>query len=97
MLGPEGTLTWPGGDPYHDYGATQRHFTLGHGERAADETVTFPGNSLTAAFAKQMDEFIEAAQGNAQPRAGGHEGRQALQLALAVLQSARSGEVVHLK
>jgi myo-inositol 2-dehydrogenase/D-chiro-inositol 1-dehydrogenase len=94
MLGPQGTLTWPQGDPYHDYGAAQRHFIIHNG--STREEVNFPGNSLTTAFAQQMDEFIEVAQRRQTPRAGITEGQAALQLALAVLQSARSGEVVHL-
>jgi predicted dehydrogenase len=47
----------------------------------------------SAAFARQMDEFIEVAQGSMQPWAGGREGREALRLSLATLRSARSAEV----
>lgn len=93
LLGPEGTLTWPRDD---NYGATERHFVINRGEAGEKETVPFPGNALGAAFEQQMDEFIEAAQGRATPRAGGDAGRESLRLALAILESGRSGQVEHL-
>ncbi len=96
FLGPEGTLTWPKDDPYHAYESSERHFVINRGGNEEKENVAFPGNSLGAAFERQMDEFIEAAQGRITPRAGGHEGRESLRLALAILQSGRSGQVEHL-
>jgi predicted dehydrogenase len=43
-----------------------------------------------------MDEFIDVALGRRSPSAGGAEGREALRIALAILESARSGEVVRI-
>ncbi|MDF2441070.1 MAG: hypothetical protein JWN98_2054 [Abditibacteriota bacterium] len=91
MLGPQGTLTWPNTPAKDD----QRVFVVNSGDDHKEE-IHFPVDALGAGFARQMDEFIEVAQKRATPRAGGEEGKAALQLALAVLQSARSGEVVRL-
>ena len=93
MLGPQGTLTWPQGKS--ESKPDERFFVVNSGDDHTEE-VTFPRNSLGTGFARQMDEFIEVAQKRAQPRAGVEEGHAALRLALAVLQSGRSGEVVHL-
>lgn len=92
MLGPQGTLTWPKDKPVNP---DERVFIINSGVDRKEE-VSFPANALNAGFARQMDEFIEVAQKRTSPRAGGEEGKAALQLALAVLQSARSGEIVRL-
>ena len=91
FLGPKGTLTWP-----HDEasGAEGPRFVINTGE--AKESVTFPANALTVGFERQMDEFITVAQGHGKPRAGGEEGRASLQVALAILESGRSYQVVRL-
>jgi myo-inositol 2-dehydrogenase/D-chiro-inositol 1-dehydrogenase len=85
FLGPNGTLTWP-----HD-GEVAR-FVLNTGGNESD--VPFPGDALQQGFARQMDEFIEVAQGKAKPRGGSAEGIASLKLALAIIESARSGQVV---
>lgn len=59
-------------------------------------TIPRPECGLKEAFARQMDEFIAVANRQTLPRAGGTEGLRALELALAVLESGRSGEVVRL-
>jgi predicted dehydrogenase len=92
MLGPQGTLTWPGNNRQEKDGVVQRHFIANTGENR--EEIAFPDNALGSAFERQMDEFIAVAQRKQAPRAGVDEGQAALQLALAVLESARSGEIV---
>lgn len=91
FLGPRGTLRWPQDEPA---GAGERRFVVNHG--TGIEEIPFPANALTQGFERQMDEFIAVAQGQGKPRAGGAEGRAALQVALAILQSGRSQEVVRL-
>lgn len=72
----------------------ENHFVLDYGE--TKEEVPYPPNAIRAAFAKQMDEFIEVASGRSTPRASGTEGLASLDLALAILESARNGQVVYL-
>lgn len=100
ILGSEGLLRWPmlaaidaSAPPGADSSETaQPHFLI---ERAQNsEKVFFPTSALVPAFGQQMDEFVAVARGEVKPRAGIAEGRAALQLALAVLQSARSSHVV---
>ena len=92
FLGPQGTITWPADEAK---GSEQRRCVITRG--AEDKTeVRFAADSLTPAYDRQMDEFIEVAAGRARPSAGGAEGREALRVALAILQSARSGQVVML-
>ncbi|HVF10280.1 MAG TPA: Gfo/Idh/MocA family oxidoreductase [Abditibacteriaceae bacterium] len=91
LFGPQGVLNWPAAQPAD---ATERTMVINHG--AAQEIVSFPANAIALAFERQMDEFIEVARGQKQPRAGGAEGRSALQVALAILKSGRSRQVVEL-
>ncbi|MBW3636774.1 MAG: Gfo/Idh/MocA family oxidoreductase [Armatimonadetes bacterium] len=91
LLGPRGTLSWPGGVASDGRG----RFVVNNGNQR--EEIPFPAKALDEAFKAQMDEFIAVARRENAPRAGVQEGRAALQLALAVLASARSGEVVHLE
>ena len=91
LFGPKGVLSWPHDQPAD---ATERVMMINYG--ASQETVPFPANALSVAFERQMDEFIEVARGEKQPRAGGAEGRAALQVALAILQSGRTRQVVEL-
>lgn len=92
FLGPAGTITWPRDEPP---AATQRRFVINRGPEDKP-AVHFAKDALTPAFAKQMDEFIDAAQGRRGPSAGLAEGVEALRVALAVLESGRSGECVEL-
>lgn len=73
---------------------SSRGYVIQYGDR--EEKIPVPENSLTQAFADQMDEFIAVAQRRSTPRAGATEGLESLQLALAVLESGRTGEVVQL-
>ena len=92
FLGPAGTITWPRDEPPD---ATQRRFVI---IRGPDDkpAVRFVKDALTPAFARQMDEFIEVAQGRRVPGAGLAEGVEALRVALAVLESGRTGERVRM-
>lgn len=100
LFGPEGILRFPGGAP-DENGNRQfvvRRGTPMHngaaGEPVADENIAFPADALTQGFKKQMDEFIAVARGEKMPRADGQMGMEALNLALAILQSARTMEKV---
>ena len=86
ILGPQGTISFPRDDE------ASPSFAVNVG--GSSERVPFPANALMDAFARQMDEFVRVARGQAQPTAGGREGRAALQLGLAVLESARTEQVV---
>ncbi len=91
FLGPKGTLLYSnakGGD------FEPNNFVLDYGQEK--EAVPYPSGALHDGFNKQMDEFIEVASGRATPRAGGREGSESLDLALAILESARTGQVVKL-
>ena len=91
FLGPAGTITWPRDEPPE---ATQRRFIVNRGT-ADKPAVHFPKDALTPAFARQMDDFIDVAQGRRAPAAGLAEGVEALRVALAVLESGRSGTRVN--
>lgn len=91
FLGPKGTLLYSGakGGDWEP-----NNFVLDYGEEK--EAVAYPAGALHDGFNKQMDEFVEVASGRATPRAGGREGLESLNLALAILQSGRTGQVVSL-
>ena len=72
-------------------------YVINRGDLEEKETLPIPPDALTEAFARQMDEFIEVARGEKKPRAGLKEGRASLEVALAILESARSNEVVKIK
>lgn len=91
VFGPRGTITWPEAQPSE---AAEKYFVINNGEHS--EEVRFAARSIGQAFARQMDEFIAVAQGQVVPRAGAAQGRAALQVALSILESARSAEVVRL-
>jgi len=86
VLGPRGTISFPRDSK------SEPSFALNLG--ASSERVPFPANALGSAFEKQMDQFVRVARREAQPTAGGAEGRAALLLALAVLESGRTQQVV---
>lgn len=90
VFGPRGTMTWPANEPGDD----TRRVVISTGQES--ETLNFPPTALQSAFEAQMDEFIAVTQGEATPRAGGAEGLASLKLALAILESGRTGQVVRL-
>jgi predicted dehydrogenase len=93
LMGPQGSITWP-----KDNSAAgndgERHFLVSNGEHK--EEVAFPVGALRLGYAEQMDEFVRVARGETQPRAGMAEGLASLRLALAVLESARTVQIVRL-
>lgn len=91
LLGPEGTITWP--RTAEGFNESPR-FVINSGQ--SQREVPYPGDALKEGFKRQMDEFIEVAQGKIKPRVGTAEGVASLRLALAILESARSGQVVQL-
>lgn len=91
LLGPQGTITWPLDEPEH---AARRRLVINYGQ--SSEEVSFPMDSVAQAFNKQMDEFIEVANRRSEPRAGVQEGREALRLCLAILESGRTQKLVHM-
>jgi myo-inositol 2-dehydrogenase/D-chiro-inositol 1-dehydrogenase len=92
FLGPQGLIGWPGDE---GKGSAQRRFVITTGKGAKDE-VRFAFDSLKPGYDRQMDEFIDVARGKKPPAAGGEEGRAALRVALAILESARNGKVVRM-
>ena len=92
FLGPKGTLMH---GQYKGPQWKESHFALDYGDAHEREEVPYVSD-LGAAFGDQMDEFIAVAKGAKTPRAGGKEGLESMKLALAILQSGRTGEVVHL-
>ena len=88
LLGPEGTMTWPGEKPADP---DRRAFVINRGSDQREQ-ILYPSNALTTAFEREMDEFISVSRGQRQPRAGAREGCESLQVALAILESGRSGE-----
>ena len=87
LLGPQGVLRWP-----ELKAGESTHFVWDNGETS--EAIFYAEDALQTAFAHQMDEFCAVARRQASPRAGIGEGRAALNLALAILESARSSHVV---
>lgn len=93
FLGPRGLITWPG-DEAKDSATRSLHIVTSKEDR---QPISFPRDSLTPAYDRQMDEFVDVALGRKAPTAGVKEGREALRVALAVLESARGGQVVRLE
>jgi predicted dehydrogenase len=92
LLGPAGLITWPGDEPK---GSAQRRFVITTGKSAKQE-VSVAFDSLTPAYDRQMDEFIDVALRRKAPSAGGAEGLAAMRVALAIIESARNGQVVRM-
>lgn len=90
LLGPQGLLRWPEAKE-----GEAPHFVIDNG--ANSEEIFYARDALQTAFAHQMDEFCAVARREAKPRAGISEGRAALDLALAILESARTSHVVSLE
>lgn len=102
LFGPQGILRFPGGAPDEK---GNRNFVITRGtpvqngklgEAIEDEITPFPANALGNGFKEQMDEFIAVARGEKVPRADGEAGLNSLNLALALLESARTESVIHL-
>jgi myo-inositol 2-dehydrogenase/D-chiro-inositol 1-dehydrogenase len=92
FLGPGGLMSWPGDEPKE---SAHRRFVITTGKESKRE-VRVPFDALTPAYDRQMDEFIDVALKRKPPSASGVEGRAALHVALAILESARSGEVIRM-
>ena len=90
FLGPKGLISWPGGEPA---GSMEKRFFVTTGKDLKEE-FRVPFDCLTPAYDRQMDEFIEVAGNRKLPAVGGTEGRAALHVALAILESARTTEKV---
>jgi myo-inositol 2-dehydrogenase/D-chiro-inositol 1-dehydrogenase len=102
LFGPDGILRFPGLAPDEN---GNRHFVITRGtpvqngvlgEAIPDENIAFPANALGEAFKEQMDEFIAVARGEKAPRAEGQAGFDSLNLALAILESARTETKINL-
>jgi len=91
FFGPKGTLLGSG-EPADEDG--NRYYVINNGH--SQENVSFPSSAIATAFRDQVDEFIEVAQGNKQPRADENVGHAVGRVCLALLESAKSGEVVRL-
>ncbi|MDQ2732192.1 MAG: hypothetical protein M3Y56_11080, partial [Armatimonadota bacterium] len=90
ILGPEGIISWP------DRGSdSQPHFLVK--KAGAQEEVPYPADALTVGYERQMQEFVAVIGGEGKPRAGVAEGLESLQVALGILHSGRTGEVVQLR
>lgn len=90
ILGPKGR--------FHSLGAEDepQRFVINNGHSREELALPSAEDTLTQGFKRQMEEFISVARREKQPRAGIEAGRAALQLALAVLESGRTAQVVTL-
>lgn len=91
FLGPKGTVSWP----RETEGYNEAPFYLINNGDSKRE-VPFSPMALGDGFKLQMDEFIEVAQGKMKPRAGSAEGIASLKLGLAIIESARTNQIVRL-
>jgi len=91
FLGPRGTLL-PKVDLPAD--ATKAQFTLYQGKES--RTVEAPRRALEIGYDRQMNEFVDVALGRCKPRAGVREGMESMRVALAILQSGKTGQKVYL-
>jgi predicted dehydrogenase len=91
ILGEGGTITWP---KNQDASSSQRHFVVNTG--TSQEEVSYNVDSLGKGFSDQMDEFVQVALGRKTPRATINEGRESLRVALAIIESARTSQVVQI-
>ncbi len=90
LLGPEGRISWPGGEPA---GSETRRMVIDRGDAGGTESISFVSGSLTKGFGLQLDEFIAVARGEKKPRSGAREGIEALRVIEALLRSAKTGNV----
>lgn len=90
ILGPEGMITWP-----ERSGDSQAHFIVK--KAGAQEEVSYPADALTVGYERQMEEFAAVIRGGRKPRAGVAEGLESLAVALGILHSGRTGELVQLR
>lgn len=91
FLGPRGTLL-PRADLPAD--APKAQFTIHQGKES--RIVESPRRALDIGYKRQMNEFVDVALGRCKPRAGVREGLESLRVALAILQSGRTGQKVYL-
>jgi len=89
FLGPKGTISWPRDAQGY---ADAPYFLINNGDSKRE--VSVDPMALGDGFKLQMDEFIEVAQGEMKPRAGSAEGVASLKLGLAIIESARTGEII---
>jgi predicted dehydrogenase len=86
VLGPYGALT------FQREGEGAPYFQIKQDDVVRREPID--PDALSKAYEAQMDEFVRVARGETAPTAGGADGVAALELALAVLESARIQQVV---
>lgn len=92
ILGPNGVINR---GAVEDPEAAFQNWTVVKGENDF-EHIPHPTNALGDGFKLQMDEFIQVAKGEVKPRAGASEGLESVRVALAILESARTEQVVKL-
>jgi predicted dehydrogenase len=87
MVGSQGTLHWDNSDGIlHQYCA----------ESKAWETFSLPeGFERNVMFVDEMRHFLSVVRGESEPVCTLEDGKRALQIALAVLESNQSGRQIH--
>lgn len=89
-IGPDGGLVFPSGnvveDKFVEFRIRNRNDKNG--------TVRVEKDSIAKGFYKQMEHFIDCVENKKEPIVNGEDGRKALEIALAVIQSGKTGKPV---
>jgi predicted dehydrogenase len=85
LVGTDGTLVW-------DFAEGVRVYTATRGEWQSTRVVADPNEM----YVEEMRQFLACVQNGAAPPVSGHDGRRALEIALAARVSAREGREVAL-
>ncbi len=93
LLGPKGTITWPApGSSDASKDSSFGRFVINSGSEK--EGHDFAADSLSRGYDLQVEQFLAAIRGETQVRADVRAGLEALKLALGLLESARTFNVV---
>lgn len=91
-LGPAGIIIFPpASDPLKVDASKPGNFAINRGKEGKNETVTFTRNNM---YFDELRHFIDCVRYNREPRVSGEEAREALRVGLAVLNTAKAGEMI---
>ncbi len=89
-LGPAGAIIFPSGGNPEDKFMEFKIFN----EKEKDKAEKVARDSIFKAFYKQMEHFIDCVENKKEPIVTGEDGKKAIAIALAVIQSAKTGKPV---